>query len=170
MTPEYQSVPVVPGRPAEPYTLGHVMPAPAPQRRVRLPLLIVAGVVLLAGLVGAGLYLFLPTSIVVHGDLRLYADSDALQDGAGGCTGRGGYADIHQGAQVTVTGPDGSVLGFGTLSSGYLENSNTCRFTFTVEVAGGQDSYAFTSSPQRGVIRYTEADLLAKGVHLTVGG
>jgi hypothetical protein len=165
MTPEYRSVPVVPG---QPYTLGHVMPTP--KRRSRLPLLIVAAVVLVAGLTGAGLYLFLPSTIVVHGDLRLYADSDALQDGGGRCAGHGGYSDIHQGTQVTVTAPDGSVLAFGTLGEGYLENSNTCLFAFSVEVSGGEDSYAFGTSPQRGVIRYTRDDMLTKGVHLTVGG
>jgi hypothetical protein len=152
------------------YSLSSVMPA-APTRRKRWPLYLL-GAVLVAALAGGGLYLFLPGSIVVHGDLRLFADPDSLDTPAGGvgCQGRGGYADLHEGTPVTVTGPDGAILGVGRLGRGERLGSTQCRFSFAVEIPAGKTIYAFSTSDQRGGLKLTEDEILSRGVHLQVGG
>ncbi|HEY9474687.1 MAG TPA: hypothetical protein VIS06_12655 [Mycobacteriales bacterium] len=87
------------------------------------------------------------------------------------CQSAAGYDDVHQGSQVTVTGPSGDTLGFGTLSAGRMHStqpdsadpwiSGRCEFTFTVTgVDGGQKFYAVhVGNDTRGQVRFTRAQI-----------
>lgn len=140
------------------YSLGSVMPASQPPRRSRRPLVLVLAAAVVAALVAGGLYLFLPSDLTVHGEIRL-TDDKLLTAAGDSCAGQGGYDDMHAGTQVVVTAPDGAVLAFGVLAAGALVNgSQPCVFKFTVNVPSGKDVYGFTTG-RRGTVQVNEAAL-----------
>lgn len=102
-----------------------------------------------------------PTTIQVRGTLVLSTTSlgggslEDLTSGAAPCKGTGGYDDIGQGTQVTVTDEAGKVVGVGALGAGqYNSVSGSCTFEFTVAgVAPGRAFYGVEVA-HRGVIRY----------------
>jgi hypothetical protein len=71
----------------------------------------------------------------------------------------GGYADMAQGAGVTVANGSGSVIATSSLGSGTMTSSG-CRFAFTVS-APDASFYQITVS-HRGALTYSESDLAAK--------
>jgi hypothetical protein len=102
------------------------------------------------------------------GDLLLRAGEGT----SSGCsTGLGGYADIAAGTQVAVTDGSGAILGLGTLATGAPGDGSACRFAFTPIDVPDRDFYGVEVA-HRGVVRYSRADLAAKGwrVSITLGG
>lgn len=105
-----------------------------PQRR-RVPVI---------AIVGASLVVLIAVALVVvathgaarykiHGALML-RDSDEVFAADQPCAGSGGYSDIRDGAQVTVTDETGKLLGVGSLNEG-VGVSGSCLLTFdTIEV------------------------------------
>lgn len=112
---------------------------------------------------------------------------DAPGQRPGWCAGRGGYDDIREGAQVAVTGPDGTVLGIGKLTGavaktehldapspdaieimdGVWQRAVACVLAFTVyDIPAGHRIYGIEVS-RRGVVQRAEDDL--SGVALTIG-
>lgn len=134
--------------------------------------LALAGVVLLVLLAaGVGTWALLTRSdgLTVEGTLTLTTDSDGIAtvNLSTECAGRGGYADIREGAAVTVTGPSGQVLGVGHLGKGRSTSQYSCRFPFTVSVSPGQGFYGIEVA-RRGKVQYAEGDL-AGPLALTLG-
>jgi hypothetical protein len=91
----------------------------------------------------------------------------AISSAGGTCWGSGGYSDISSGTEVYVKNAAGNVLahtalGTGT-GSGYL-----CRFTFSVDLTEGEDSYLFEVS-HRGTLTYTFAELASDPPALSLG-
>ena len=96
------------------------------------------------------------------------------------CQSADEYDDVHQGSQVTVTGPSGDTLGFAELSAGRMHStqpnsadpwiSGRCQFTFTVTgVDGGQKFYAVhVGNDNRGRVRFTQ-DQINHPVVLSLG-
>jgi hypothetical protein len=108
-----------------------------------------------------------PSTHTLTGDLLLQVGEGT----SSGCsTGLGGYADIAAGTQVTVTDGSGAILGLGTLSTGAPGDGTACRFAFTPISVADRDFYGIEVA-RRGVVRYSRADLAAKGwrVSLTLG-
>lgn len=172
-----------------PYAPAPEAPAPAPPRRPGWVVPLVAALAVLA-LAAGGVAAWalmrgpstpattaVPTSGATHvidGSLRLDGVVGPGWTTGTECRGRGGYADIHGGTQVTVTDRAGAVLAIGQLTDGVvakhpqLEGAKTCLFGFTVpRVPAGADIYGIEVS-HRGVIHKAEADL-ALSVELTLG-
>jgi hypothetical protein len=150
-------------------------------RRRRWPLLAVGLALLIGGSIAAAVALAgtnaATDSLHIRGTLTL-TDPDA---GYGiytqSCTGQGGYEDIRPGAQVAVTGPDGTVLAIGHLEAGNTIGGDgstvggTCQFAFDVSgVPAGHGLYGIEVS-HRGMVMYEEAALLTvlDGPTLTLG-
>jgi hypothetical protein len=116
-------------------------------------------VVLLAAAAGVVLYLD-GRDITVHGTVQLIQGQFTEIDS--GCEGAGGYSDIQQGAQVTVSGPDGKLLAFAKLPAGHAPYSSMsayeCDFNFTLTVPSGKGIYIF-AIPRRGSLQLSEARL-----------
>lgn len=95
----------------------------------------------------------------------------------GDCSTDGGYADIRQGAQVTVTDESGTVVGVGSLAAGTTAEVSDaldmplamkCEFDFSVlEVPDGHPFYSVEVS-HRGQLRY-QRTALDKALELTLG-
>ena len=62
-------------------------------------------------------------------------ESSATANGSanGECEGTGGYSDISNSAQVTVTNQSGTIVAVGQLQGG-VEDGESCDFSFTVPV------------------------------------
>ncbi len=98
--------------------------------------------------------LSVPGYRTLTGILRLRSSSIRL-DGLG-CKGAEGYDDIHEGAQVTVTDQGGRVLGLGMLGSSVLEDTSTCRFSWSVSGLPDTAFYGVEmASQRRGRLRYS---------------
>lgn len=138
----------------------------APRRPAWLIPLIIAAVVLMLAIIGAGAWLLLANrTIDVAGDVAV-ADSATPYDGSA-CVTDGGFVDIRRGAQVVIKNSAGAVVATTTLGSG-ISKGGACTFAFNVEVPTGSDFYGVELG-RRGTVQFT-ADQLADGVHLTIGG
>jgi hypothetical protein len=103
--------------------------------------------------------------VSIRGTLTL-RDSFASSDGA--CVGKGGYADIRGGTQVTVyDGP--RVAAVGSLSTGVVVGAwpGDCDFAFSVTVPRGPDFYSVEVS-HRGRLNYSAGEL-EQALQLTLG-
>lgn len=150
-----------------------------PSRRPRTYLAIAAVAVAVAALAVGG-YLFAnralnqqgnsatgpagPT-ITLVGDLQLDGVVGPKWDTGATCWGNGGFADIREGAQVTVTDPTGKVLATGALAEGRvqphpsIDGAKTCVFAFSVKsIPSGLTMYGVEVS-HRGRMQYREVDL-----------
>lgn len=88
--------------------------------------------------------------------------------GGGGCSGDGGFRDISQGTQVTVTDSAGATVALGLLGAGRIENG-TCVFPFEVDgVPAGKDFYGIEVS-HRGAVKYLEDEVKSGSLKLTLG-
>lgn len=112
-----------------------------------------------------------PASMNITGTLTLRTTSigtgsaDLPTDGSP-CYGTGGYSDIADGAQVTVTDAAGKVVGLGKLSAGAYQ-TDSCVFPFTVSgVVSGSQFYGIEVT-HRGAVRYQGAAV--KSPALTLG-
>lgn len=136
------------------YNVADVMPQPDKRRPRWLIPVIATGVVLV--LAGVVTYFLLTRSISVTGRVEL-GDGDFIGENSD-CYGQGGLSDISAGAEITVTGPDGTVLAFAHLEHGTRTSVTECDLPFALKVPRGQGIYTFTME-RRGSIHYSEDDL-----------
>lgn len=117
---------------------------------------------------GVATWLLLNRSVTVNGDVTI-TDLGGVRSVGATCQTTGGYADIREGAQVTITDSAGKVVGVATLGPGSNGNAGggRCSFPFSAEVAGGSDFYGFSLGPRRGVLQVPAAEI--NSVHLTLG-
>jgi hypothetical protein len=102
--------------------------------------------------------------VTIHG---LFTVSSFSNDGSNCVFGEdSGYSDITPGTQVTVTAPDGTVLGSGSLGSPVVKNNgDLCGFRFTVRgVKGGEARYGISVS-KRGTVWFSPSQV----PHATLG-
>ena len=82
-------------------------------------------------------------TFIVAGTVRLTGQSGFTVGQP--CTGTGDYADLHDGAEVVVSGPDGERLGVGQLNAGTGTAEGDavwCVWTFfVVDVSAEPDAY-----------------------------
>lgn len=84
-----------------------------------------------------------------------------------GCTGAGGYSDLLESTQVTVTDDTGRTVALGTLAAGQSVGTD-CQFPFTIpDVPTGKGFYGIEVS-HRGVVKFAEAKLNSP-VELAIG-
>jgi hypothetical protein len=81
-------------------------------------------------------------AIAVKGTLEIFdtAGSGFTGNGAGECTGSGGFSAIKAGAPVVITDQQGTTLATASLSDGAGSPGTSftpCIFTFTASVSGG---------------------------------
>lgn len=69
------------------------------------------------------------------------------------CWGSGGYGDLKQGTQITVTDAGGKVIALGQLGAGRMSGT-ACVLPFVLDVPAGHDFYGVEVG-HRGVVRYT---------------
>lgn len=145
----------------------HVTDAtPARRRRWLGPALAVAA--LLAITIGGYLVWrqFNPAALTITGTVEI-SDESLTFDGQR-CRGDGGFSDMREGTQVTVTSSGGDIIALGSLQTGTARGYGTCIWRFTVDdVPTGQGFYGIEVS-QRGVLRFAEADL-TRPITLGVG-
>ncbi len=111
-------------------------------------------------------------SVVLHGEHRM--DIVGVPGPGAPCEGAGLYRDIVAEARVTMTAPDGAVLGTGRLGGGRMARSSedlVCTLPFVVHgVSTGYGSYGVEVA-DRGVVTFRQdriADPLRR-VELHVG-
>lgn len=112
-------------------------------------------------------------SIDISGTLVLTADSDGVTSVGGTCLGAGGYEDIDEGTEVTLTNESGTILGTGMLSTGTpaVSGLNTaCTFTFDFgQISGKAKFYSVNiGSGHRGKITDSAADLMSAGYKFSI--
>jgi hypothetical protein len=123
-----QPPPISPGHGEEPHTVASVMPG-SPPKRSRLPLIIIASVLVLVP-ASLGLAFYLTRSVTVHGTVLLTVTRGIHLPGNGTCSGDGGFSDLHSGAPVTITDDRGEVLAVTRLNDGeWLPSAQACRWT-----------------------------------------
>lgn len=85
------------------------------------------------------------------------------------CSGDGGYADIQQGAQVTIYDADGKAIAIGSLGLGVTVESRGCNFPIVVSDVPiqGEGSIYAVEVTHRGQINFTQDE--AKVLGLTLG-
>lgn len=151
-----------------------VPPTVEVRRRPRwlIPAAIAVAVIVAAG-VAAGVVALRSNAgtFTASGSLTL-TDSSAVDPSivmtGGVCQGGGGYDDLHQGTQVTVTDQTGAIVGVGQLAAGSAISSSSCQFLFTVAaVPAGRKFYGVAVS-HRGSVQYTESQVRS-GVELSIG-
>lgn len=163
--------------------------APAPPRRPSwvVPLLVAVALIVLAA---AGVTTWALTrtpdapttppasaaggTFAARGTLRLADGIGPAWPLGESCSGRGGYADIREGAQVTVTDSTGAVVALSELSDGVvtdnpeLQGSKVCEFAFSLrDVPAGRGIYGVEVS-HRGAVRFQEVDMF-RDIGLTLG-
>jgi hypothetical protein len=105
-------------------------------------------------------------TITLTGSMTLF-DTD-LQSYGGGCSGRGGYSDIAEGASVTIYDDAGKIVGAGHLGHSSMSSSGGCTFDFSVDVPDGKPFYQVEVT-HRGKVTYPAADVKAGTVELSLG-
>ncbi|MEV8309937.1 hypothetical protein AB0P36_21930 [Streptomyces flavidovirens] len=163
-----------PAPPAEPPL---VTPAPrrSPSERVRalrpVTALAVGGVAgaALVALAWAGTAIDFggPETLTTTGGIFL-SDYDGFVSTGELCTGKGGYADLDAGTEVTITDASGTVVAADNLTTGEVVGS-ACLFNFTVrDIPAGSKLYRVEVS-HRGALTKTEAELRKGDIAFTIG-
>jgi hypothetical protein len=158
------------------------LPPPLPpggRRRRRwwiLGAVVVAGLVLLGGIVLVALDLAAPKPVAVRGELQLVT-TGYLSPGTS-CEGTGGYSDIGPGQSVMLRDASGRLLAATHLTGGQWTSSGVSRgvctfqFQFAGVVLDGEPNALYTvavgTSDRRGEVPFTRDELLA-GAILTLG-
>lgn len=166
------------------YQVGAPPAPPAPPRRNLLPWIAAAAVALLlvaGGAVAVTVFVMSaskptppagPATVTAYGQMNLSLGGFAWNRNPAECWGRGGYDDIREGVNVTITDPEGKVVALGKLAKGLPviidDRASSCLFRFEVEVPAGLKFYGIEVS-HRGVIQFTQDELTGKGVTLTLG-
>jgi len=123
-----------------------------------------------AGLLAVAVYLVFGVANEAHtmrGDLALSA-SNTLSPGDG-CSGEGGYDDIHNGTQVVLEDESGKTLATGSFGPGTFEGE-ACVFTFSFQDVP-KAAYYRVHSGSRGVLQYSYQEMVNANwsVHLSLG-
>jgi hypothetical protein len=143
------------------------------QRLRKKPALIVAAVVVLALAVFGIAKLTGPSKHTLHGTLTLEG-SYGFNPSSIGCSGTGGFDDLHMGTDVTVTDGAGKTIGVGNLRPGTAASGNgSCVFSFDIDDVPAADFYQVTAgNSKRGGPHYTSKDMDANNwtVALVIGG
>ncbi|MEU7026533.1 hypothetical protein AB0A60_07525 [Streptomyces sp. NPDC046275] len=144
--------------------------------RLPRPAVLAVGVVLGAAITG-GCWLIVALvggepadekTFSTSGTLTLVDSSFSRLEEGEACTGLDGYSDIRQGAQVNVTGADGTLVATSELGSG-TKTVLGCEFPFSVEgIPQGSKFYTVEVS-HRGGLTQTEAELRSGGLSFTLG-
>lgn len=110
-----------------------------------------------------------PATYDVRGTMTL-TQANAIDQPGERCNGSGGFDDIRQGTQVTVSDGGGDLLAIGELGSGTKLDVLHCEFDVTVEDVPVADFYEIEVA-SRGGINYSFEDMEAAGwrVDLTLG-
>lgn len=88
--------------------------------------------------------------------------------GTATCAGKGGYQDLHGGAQVSVLDSAGAVVALGQLLPGTV-GATGCVFLFAViDIPAGKGFYEVTVA-HRGGVRYAETELATQTIDLSLG-
>jgi hypothetical protein len=85
------------------------------------------------------------------------------------CAGAGGYADVREGAPVTVADATGTVVATGSLGPGRATSSATCSFLFTLPAVPAGSPFYLVEVGHHGAVTYTGADLQTYGAALRLG-
>ncbi|MFC5673864.1 hypothetical protein [Streptomyces incanus] len=102
------------------------------------------------------------------GTLTLADSPLSFLDEGEDCTGLDGYSDIQRGAQVNVTGADGTLVATGELEGG-KKAALGCEFSFTIEgIPQGSKFYTVEVS-HRGGLTQTEDELRSGELTFTLG-
>ena len=91
----------------------------------------------------------------------------AITSSGSGCSGSGGYSDIHNGTQVFLKNAKGDVLATASLGSG-IGSIRYCTFGFTFPVTEGEDTYVVEVG-KRGQLSYSFTQLKNDGLSLSMG-
>ena len=105
------------------------------------------------------------SALTIHGTLEV---SDFSNDGSSCLFGSdSGYSDLAQGTQVTVSAPDGTVLGSGALGDPQSGgNGVVCDFPFTIKnVQGGEPRYGIAVS-HRGTVWFSPKEVTHAGLSI----
>lgn len=115
--------------------------------------------VVVAALVGGGLWLSVGHGKhTITGDLALI-DSEGFDNSGLGCAGTGGYDDISAGTTVTVSDGSGHVVGIGELGLGKEKSLlGECEFAFTVKDVPDEDFYDVEVS-HRGGLKFSRQEM-----------
>lgn len=108
-----------------------------------------------------------PSTFKVTGTIMLDRGVGSAPEDGGDCITDGGYLDIREGAQVTVTDEHDVVIALGSLDPGHTLDAK-CIFGFTVTgVPEGKHFYSVEVA-HRGALQYTR-DGVGKELALTLG-
>lgn len=144
-------------------TLASLMPAK--KRTWILPVTIAAVLLVVAGV---GAYFLWPRSLDITGRLVLFDKTyGTLNSDCTGSEASGGYKDLAEGAEVTVTDPTGAAVGLGHLGAGKQAHAGECDWPFTVTAPAGKGIYGVTVAHRNGA-KFSEADL-SKPLVLSIG-
>lgn len=143
-------------------------PKPAPSRKRYRTVALGVATLLLGGVIGAGSVLGYQAwdtgrdpaekKIVVAGQMSLTSSKGWTGAPGGGCTGTGGYDDIHEGTNVVLKAAGGAIVGVTNLDTGHPSGS-ACVFTWVMTgVPGGEQFYTMEIS-HRGALTFERADL-----------
>lgn len=140
-----------------------VAASPAPPQGPKSRRWLVGGLV--GGVVGLVLLIALATGGSKHtitGSITVYDDYSM------GCDLSWGYDDVHEGALVTVTDSDDTVIAKSSLESGY--GSYTCEFPFTIQDVPNRDQY-WVEVSDRGQVAFSRQEMESNNwnVSLTLG-
>lgn len=107
-----------------------------------------------------------PAPFSVSGSMALELGGFIWSSDADVCSGKGGYDDIHGGAQVVITDAANTTIAIGALEPGIPTRdpgrpgyATECRFPFSIaDVPGGHEFYGVEIS-HRGKLQYTREQM-----------
>ncbi|MFJ8232579.1 hypothetical protein ACIQ9E_21840 [Streptomyces sp. NPDC094448] len=102
------------------------------------------------------------------GTLTLVDSSLSLLEEGEVCAGLDGYSDIHRGAQVNITGADGTLVAAGELGGG-TKTALGCEFPFEIEGIPQDSKFYTVEVSHRGGLTRTEAELRSGELGFTLG-
>jgi hypothetical protein len=111
-----------------------------------------------------------PAEFPVTGTVTLTGPSVAAAGAS--CAGTGGYADVREGATVTIADAAGTVVATGTLGRARADSpsSTSCAFPFTVARVPSGSRFYLVEVGHHGAWTYSGAYLSSVGAALQLGG
>lgn len=93
----------------------------------------------------------------ITGTFTLHDSQLGFSDGES-CEGSGGYEDIYDGAQVTISNGAGEIIAVSSLENSQMDGTYECVFEYTMKNVPRSDIYQLEVS-NRGKITYSHSDL-----------
>lgn len=112
------------------------------------------------------------TVATIRGVIQLRLSQFDASSTVNDCWGNGGYDDLREGAQVTVTDPDGRTIALGSVTGSSLQDTDAglqCVLSFEVEDVPRGAGFYGVEVAHRGVVRRGEADVFTRAFQLTIG-